>query len=264
MAANGIANALFNSGDLSRADYYYRQARQIFDQTGDLYNLAFIENNLGGIALKQGRLEDALSYYQRSLRILEQLGGSPYVVGVLHMNLGATLVRRGEFGMATDHLDRSLGCFTTADARDFLPELYRHFAAVALGVEDYVLARERGGAALQLARELAMRAEEALSLQILGEIARAQGDLALAEGHLTESLAILEEVRQEYELACARLSLAGVRLRQGRSETAGTLLAQATEIFKRLEARLDLAAAEQLRQEMERHDAAPAPRAGSG
>ena len=142
MAENGLANAYFNFGDWGRAAEYYRRARHVFNQTGDIYTLAFVENNLGGIALNQGRLDDALADYQRSLQILEQIGGSPYVLGALHMNLGATFVRRGELDQARTHLELSQVFYAQADARDFLPELHRHFAAAAFGAADYAQAED--------------------------------------------------------------------------------------------------------------------------
>jgi predicted ATPase/class 3 adenylate cyclase len=246
MAENGLANAYFNFGDWGRAAEYYRRAGQVFNQTGDVYTLAFVENNLGGIALNQGRLDEALADYQRSLHILEQTGGSPYACGALHMNLGATFVRRGDIDQARRHLEVSQAFYAQADARDFLPELHRHFAAAALSEGDYEQARSLAGQALALAQELAMRVEEATSLQLLGEIALARNDAEEAASYLTQALTLLEAVDQEYELARCRLAVARLYHRTGRRAAAQVLWAAAVATFRKLDARLDLQAAADL------------------
>ena len=69
-----------------------------------MYNRSFAENNLGGIALNQGRLDEALDYYHSALEALARIGGSEYVLGALHNNLGATYIRRGEIEAGRDHL----------------------------------------------------------------------------------------------------------------------------------------------------------------
>ncbi|HEX6607276.1 MAG TPA: tetratricopeptide repeat protein [Chloroflexia bacterium] len=243
MAENGLANAYFNFGDWGRATAYYRHAGRVFNQTGDIYTLAFVQNNLGGIALNQGRLDDALADYQRSLQILEQIGGSPYVRGALHMNLGATFVRRGEIAEARAHLELSRAFYAQADARDFLPELHRHFAAAALRGADYDRAVDHANQALALARELAMRVEEATSLHLLGEIALARDDAAGAGSYLTQALPILEDADQEYELARCRITAARLYLATGNPAAAQALWAAAVATFRKLDARLDLQAA---------------------
>jgi predicted ATPase/class 3 adenylate cyclase len=243
MAENGLANAYFNFGDWGRATAYYRHAGRVFNQTGDIYTLAFVQNNLGGIALNQGRLDDALADYQRSLQILEQIGGSPYVRGALHMNLGATYVRRGEIDQARTHLELSRAFYAQADARDFLPELDRHFAAAALCGADYERAVDHARQALTRARELAMRVEEATSLHLLGEIALARDDVAGAAPYLAQALPILEDADQEYELARCRLTVARLYLATGRPAAARALWNEALATFRKLDARLDLQAA---------------------
>jgi class 3 adenylate cyclase/tetratricopeptide (TPR) repeat protein len=243
MAENGLANAYFNFGEWGRATEYYQRAGRVFKQTGDVYTLAFVENNLGGIALNQGRLDESLAAYERSLHILEQIGGSPYARGALHMNLGATFVRRGEPDPARTHLELSRTLYQQADARDFLPELHRHFAAAALSEGDYEQARSLAGQALALAQELAMRVEEATSLQLLGEIALARQDAAGAAPYLTQALTILEDAGQEYELARCRLAVARLYMAGGSRAPAQALWAEAVTTFRKLDARLDLQAA---------------------
>ncbi len=243
---NQIANAYFDTGQWQPADAHYRQARDAFSLLGDVYNQAIANNNLGGIALNQGRLEEALSAYQTALSQMEQIGGSLWALGVVHMNLGAAHVRRGDALTARQHLSAGQDYFERGNIRDFMPELRRHQAEAEQAADDLSKAQEQGEQALGLARELAMRGEEGLSLRVLGEIATAQHRLAEAEKLLLESIAILAPLGDEYEAACSRLSLANAYAAQGKRTEAAAMIDQCVPVFERLEAALDLAAARQL------------------
>jgi class 3 adenylate cyclase/predicted ATPase/Tfp pilus assembly protein PilF len=249
IAQNQLANAYFDTGHWPLADENYRRAREAFDLLGDVYNRSFAENNLGGIALNQGRLVEALNYYHSALEALARIGGSEYVLGVLHNNLGATYIRRGEIEAGRDHLYTSLHYFDRTQSRDFLAELYRHFAEAALAAGDYADAELQGEQALTLARELTMRNEEGNALRVLGEVSAAQQHWSDAEQRLTDSLYALEDVRDAYEAARTRLALARVRCARGQCGEAVNLIDHCVEVFDRLNAQLDLTAAQALQQQ---------------
>ena len=67
LAQNQVATAYFDRSQLKEAGIFYEQARNTFSKTGDIYHRLFVDNNLGGIALKQGRLAEALDFYQQAL-----------------------------------------------------------------------------------------------------------------------------------------------------------------------------------------------------
>jgi tetratricopeptide (TPR) repeat protein len=260
LARNHIANAHFYMGQWREAERHYRQARQIFDQIGDVYNRAFADNNLGGIACNQGRLDEALAFYQEGLRSVEQIGGSLWVLGGFHNNLGMTFIRRGEVDAAYEHLRTSQDYFEQAQARDWLPELYYHFAEAGLLAGDLAKAQAQGEQALSLARELSMRREEGCALRVLGEIATARGQFDKAEGYLDESLSILKSVGDEYEWARSQLCLARLYTCLEREEESQSALERCSEVFQRLGADLDLETACSLRDEIRGVDTAGSER----
>jgi class 3 adenylate cyclase/tetratricopeptide (TPR) repeat protein len=257
IAQNQLANAYFDTGRWQLADENYRHAREAFDLLGDVYNRSFAENNLGGIALNQGRLDDALAYYHSALEALARIGGSEYVLGVLHNNLGATYVRRGEIEAGRDHLYTGLHYFERTQSRDFLPELYRHLAEAALAAGEYAGAETQSQQALALARELTMRTEEGNALRVLGQVRAAQRQWPDAEQLLNNSLYVLEEARDTYEAARTRLALAQIRCEQGRCAEALTAIDQCLEVFSRLNAQLDLTAAQTLREQAQGKNGRP-------
>jgi class 3 adenylate cyclase/predicted ATPase len=249
-ARNQLANAYFNLGQWHEADEHYRVARDLFGTIGNVYNRAFADSNLGGIALNQGRLDDALNSYQQALSGLEQIGGSPYVLGVVRMNLGAVLNRRGDVPAARDHLARSQEYFDQAQSRDFLPELRRHLSTAALLSNDLAEAELWANNALDLARELSMRGEEGIALRALAEVSLAQQKTDAALERVVESVKILHEVKDDYQLARSRLLLAQIYIGQGNRAAASSALNQCIKVFERLEASLDLEAARELKKKL--------------
>ena len=240
LALNHLATAYFDLGQWDKAAAIYKEARAIFDRIGDVYHRLLIDNNLGGIALNQGRLDEARDAYQAALQTLTQMGGSQWVMGALHLNLGATYVRRQEIGTAFDHLVQSEALFAEAEVRDLLPELYRHFARAALLKGDLATASDYGQQALGVGNELAMHSEIGKIERVLGTIAVAQGKTAVAEQHYTQGLRLLEEASEEYELACCQLDLAELYQQQGDGTRSEVLLASCGPTLTRLGARLEL------------------------
>ena len=193
LALNQLANANFDRGNWQAANEHYQAARAMFVETGDVYNRLLVDNNMGGIARNQRRLDAALQYYEAALRSLEQIGGSAYAKGALHMNRGNTQALRGELAAAQADLTESRQLLESAEVRVLLPELTRSEAVLALLQNDTVLAAQKAEQAISLARELNMRSEEGHALRVRGQIATAENAIALAKQNLNDSLAIMRE-----------------------------------------------------------------------
>ena len=252
---NLIGSTHFEMGRWAEAERHFRRAYEIFERLGDAYWSMGMSNNLGYIALNQGRLDEALSCYQSGLELLEKRGGSLYLKGLLHMNLGATLIQRNELDQARHHLRTSLAYSEQTQTRDYLPDLYRYQAEVALLAGALDEAEARGQASLALTRELGMRREEGRALHVLGEVAMARGRGDRAGSYLGESLSIFEQVGDEYEGARSQLFLACLAALGGKGEDGLVALDRCTPIFERLGTKGCAAAAGALREEMARGSA---------
>jgi predicted ATPase len=207
---NQMATALFNLSEWREANGYFSQAREMFEKIGDPYHRAFTDNNLGWIALNQGRLDEALVYLQGGLATLEQVGASPYVKGAFHSNLGLVYMRRGELQQAAAEFDASQALFEQAGARDFLPELNRNRADLALLAGDLPHAEAFARTALELAQTLNIRLEAGHSLRVLGEIAAIEGHFEQALEHYQNSYQIFLEMGEAF--GQARTLIARARL----------------------------------------------------
>lgn len=244
---NLLAMAQALSGQWSLADVHFRRARLLFEQLDDGYHRAFVDNNLGNLALNQGRLDEAVTFYQEALRTLAHLGVAPYAQGTAHMNWGAALIYRGDLAAAHAHLRESEKLFQAAQARDFWPELHRRWAEAALAAGDLTEAAQRGTEALRWARELRIQVEQGCALRVLGETALTQKKGMEAVQLLAQSQTLLEAAGERYELARTQLALARARLAVQQRTEALALLAACEQTFVQLEAQLDLQVVRTLR-----------------
>jgi len=212
----------------------------MFTQIGDTYNLVLVNNNAGGIALKQGRLDDGLGYYQRAVRLLEQIGGTAWVFGTLHMNIGSAHIQRSELDDAESELNQARDYYESSEVKDYLPELYGLYAELALKRNDLNRAETLGQKSIDLAKELKLPVEEGHNLRILGEVAFARKDYEKAGERFESANALVAEAGDEYECAKTQLSLAQLHLAMDEVELARLALDNCVEVFDRLDARMDL------------------------
>jgi tetratricopeptide (TPR) repeat protein len=247
---NLMAQALFDLGRWTDADYHYRRAREVFHQIGDVYNRALGENNIGTVARFQGRLDEAQQFFVEALRSLAQLGGSPYLFAQFNMNLADVFIARGDLAAARRHLAISWDYAAQAHISALLPDFYRLSAEAALLDGALDAARADARQSLDAAKGLGMHGDEGHALRALGEVAAAHGETEQAERDLRDSMAILQEVGQEYGTALSQLALARILVTQDRPNEAQQALDGCIPVFERLEAALDLERARALQEAM--------------
>ena len=243
-----MATANFYTGQWGDAEKQYLRAKEIFRLIGNRYSLAMADNNLGGIALNQGRLDEALVFYQDALRAFERMGESLYVQGALHVNLGHTYILRGQAEAAFEHLQIAGQQFEQVQARDWLPELHRYLAKHALLTGDLAQAEKEAQSALSLAQELSMRNEEGYSLRVLARAEMAGGAYEDAEQHLHASSSILQDLEDEYEWACSELVLAHLYHTRGDTEACEASLDRCEPVLQRLGAQIEIGKIQHLRE----------------
>ncbi len=244
-AHNNLAMAHHHQDAWGLAAEHYRAAMEIVDQIGYAEGQARVATNLGEIYLKQGDLNAAKGQYQAALNVVERLG-MLYGVALLHNNLGAAHVQGGEWDEAAKHLEQSLALFEEIGSEDFLAELFRHRAEVALGQRELGDALTCAEHSLNYAQVNSMRLEEGMTRRVLGRVYMERGELEQAEEALARALEIAQEAHKQHEIALTHLELARLRLQQGLEDEGRELARQAAQVFEELGARLDLEEAERL------------------
>ena len=196
---------------------------------------------LGELRRRQGRLDEAASLFDRS-------GGHPIAT------LGRAAIaldrndRQGAVELAERHLRR-------------LPVKNRTERAAAL--ELLIRARatleqagnlDRARAALDELQNIASGANTAPLLASAslsaGLVANAAGDVEAARRQLEDAVDLFDKSGAPFEAAQARVRLAAVLERLGRTDTALAELDRARDELARLDARLELAAADAIRQRL--------------
>jgi tetratricopeptide (TPR) repeat protein len=260
MALNNLGIACKESGDWTAAMDYYQRAVELEERLGNVHGVAKVTNNLGNVLLWQGSLGEAAQAYRRSLKIWEAIS-FPIGVALAWSNMSEVCIERHEWEAALDYLGRSERRLRGIGSDLFLPEVYRRQALVNLNVGQLEEARELVDRSLTLADKLDMTLEKGISLRVSGQIHLARGARAEAEAALRQSLEILRERGNQYQMGQTMYQLgrlyraaadAGDRAasaRAGAAQAGATkaeqVLGEAKEIFERLGAERALARVEE-------------------
>lgn len=239
-----LANSLSDLGDWERAGQAFYKSLAIKEKIGDILYQGVITNNLANIHLYRGELAIALDLLKQSLSVWKRVGAT-LLQAVTLSNLAQVHLNRQNLAEAEQYLQHSQAIFTEVNSEDFLPELERRWGEFYLltGNPDEALAHTRRS--LDLAVKNEARLEEGMSARMLGRVQLARGAHQSAEEALRHSLAILNELNSEYEIARTRLDLARL-LRQKDPTGAMSHWRSATQTFEKLGAAADLAEARNL------------------
>ena len=196
---------------------------------------------LGELRRRQGRVDEAASLFERS-------GGHPIaLLGRAAMALDQSDGRQAA-ELAERHL-RRLPAKNRTERAAALELLIRAHAAPGRDGD-----RDRAGAALHELRTIAAAATTspllASASQAAGLMALAAGDLDVARRELEDAVDLFEKSAAPFEASRARVDLACVLERLGRTDAALIEVDRALEVLLRLAARGEVAAAEVVRERL--------------
>ncbi|MBN2392716.1 MAG: tetratricopeptide repeat protein [Anaerolineae bacterium] len=236
---------LYYQTDLARSTAYFTQVLKTMQRLGNVWQEAVAYLNLGGVHFVQGNHEQAIDYYKRSLVMQERLGNNLGIANC-HINLGEVYRAEGDLDQAIKNLERGLNIAREIRASDAEAECLRQLAEcyVEIGAPERALtACEK---ALSYAETMGNRQEEAAIYRVLGKAHTEMQNLPGAWSSLEQSIAILRELEQEFDLGTALFDYAHVLKEADKLDLARTALTEALTLFERL----------QLPQEQERVHAA--------
>ena len=238
-ALNNLGTARWLLGGWQEAIDCWRRGIALAEKIGEVNSVAIMTHNLANILLEQGHLGAAVRAYERSRDIWETTG-FPFGVAASWSGLGKAYAECGEWEKALDCLNRSKRQFKEIESDLFLPEVYRRQALVHLNTGQLDVARQLVDKSLALATELDMALERGMSLRVSGQIGVTRESWEEAEGTLRESLEILREQGNQYQMAETLYQLGRLyRAEADAGDRAGAakaefVLAKAREIFEGL------------------------------
>ena len=184
----------------------------------------------GQLARTQGDYAAARASLEESLALYRALDDAR---GTAHALLWTGFVARvqEEYGAARTLLNEGLALACAIGETGVTAATLHHLGMIAADVqEDSAGARSLLEESLALYQMLGLRRNIALVLLSLGDLARADGHLAAADGLVHESLAIMAEVGENLEIPWALDTVAHLAMDEGQAERAVRLAGAAARL----------------------------------
>ncbi|GAB4195966.1 MAG: hypothetical protein OHK0022_13080 [Roseiflexaceae bacterium] len=216
-------------GSYARAEMLYGEALALAQELRHTQGEAKTRNNLGSLLSRQDRFADALAHFERAGELFSRIGNRSMSASV-RVNQALACNLSGEPALALRHAEAALELF------DQLGQPYGR-AVASQNMAEAHLALGHLDAAEQAARRVLAEEEPSTmpdGLRVLGEVALARGELAVAEELLDQSRRLAEQNQDPYLAAYAWRALGQVRQTQRRPDAARVAFAAAVELFGEL------------------------------
>jgi class 3 adenylate cyclase/tetratricopeptide (TPR) repeat protein len=216
--AGDSACDLFSNAE---AASHYRHARELAAD-GDAAVLARIDEKLGGVSLRLGRVNQAIEVWQECL---EYHRGQEVLdrVADLHRKIGYALSQKGDRAAAIEHYQKGINLLKDGQPRIELVRLYEEAAWLYLHTGDNMLAIYASEKALRLAERLGEDRAASRAHGIFGRVFGRIGDNEKARENLERAVDLARGAEPgETILALAAL---GRHLETAEADAAGALAA---------------------------------------
>lgn len=236
-ALNVRAGMAVERGDLEAARETFKQALAMGGVQSELR--ARIEQNLGVLANVQGQHDDALRHYTSSLEAYQRAGNDHGCALAFH-NLGMISADQELWSEADHYFGQSLAIAKKlGDLRLEALCLLNH-AEVHAARQQFDEAKRGAEAALAIFDQLGAQLDKADAYRVIGSVFRETGRPALAESRLRAAIELAITTSSVLSQAEASRELALLYQVMGRNQEALSLLNTAHNLFRRLDARMEL------------------------
>ncbi|MFD7934071.1 tetratricopeptide repeat protein [Streptomyces sp. NPDC059755] len=217
------ANRQMTAGQLDQADHTYQAIlnaqQQLPGTPQQRTHLAVTYHQLGMVASRRGRLEEAEGWYRQSLAIKEDLNNQPGMASSYHQ-LGIIAEARGRLEEAKDWCRQSLAIKEDLNNQPGMALTYHLLGIVAQDQVRLEEAEDWYRKSLTIHEDLNNEPGMAMIYHQLGMVAQDQGRLEEAEDWYRQSLTIEEDRNNRPNMASSYHQLGMVAQDQGRLEEA--------------------------------------------
>jgi two-component system, LytTR family, sensor kinase len=190
-----LARLCYNltNSDPDSALYYGEQALGLALRINDAKGIADAHNNLGYLAINQGRLNEAAARLDSALRLFTRIG-KPSYLAVVRSNMGWLAERKGDrVGMLREFQEALKHAEAAQDTGHIAVILY-NIGTTYNKMEEFDRARDMLERALALERTLERPEKQAICLMSIGNTYRSQGNAQRAKDYYARSGPIFERI----------------------------------------------------------------------
>lgn len=238
-------------GDTAQARQHLKRALAVFEKANDIERMSTILMDLGILSNIAGDWEEALSNYQRALPEFEK-AGSIHRLAELHHNMAMTLLAKRDYRSAVSQFDESL---TYANQLDYQPLqglalLGKATAYARMG--DHPLAMAFANRALNIFRQTRDHLSVADSYKVKAIVQRELNNLDVAELYLQTSIRLNQQYENALNLGESYFELGLLHSARNQPQKASEALRRSAALFKRVGARHELTAAQQMMMQLKK------------
>jgi tetratricopeptide (TPR) repeat protein len=231
-----LGGVCLKQGQLTESIRFFEKSTAIMKVLGDRSNYANTLSTIGSVMAQQGKYEEAMRRCKIALQIREEafahkeagelpIGYGLTVLGVIYLNAGNVLDAEICFKRAFDIYSRE-------NYKAGIATIYNHFGHVELSRGNQDEARRWFLEGEQASTDIDI-GQYTNSLNKLGRICLAQGQMQEALSYLHRALESAKQVPDYVQLAESLIDLARVREKMNQKEETESLLQQAEKIVER-------------------------------
>jgi class 3 adenylate cyclase/tetratricopeptide (TPR) repeat protein len=231
-----VAWSLAEMGRFAEGAGVGEEAMRLAEEAEQPFGLGSALMAVGLLSRRQGALHTAIHILERGLRLC-QSANIPFYFPVIASSLGATYALAGRVAEALPLLDQILEHIVTGSLTPYRPLLHTELSEAYLLVGRVDEARALAERLLDLSRTHTGHGYQAHAYRLLGDIAthRDPPDIAQAEAHYCQALALAEELGMRPLQAHCHRGLGTLYARMGRSEQARSALSAALDLYRTME-----------------------------
>jgi len=218
-ATMGLANNLYQHGDLSGSRQLNEQALAVFREVGSQRNTATCLVDIAIGLYDQGDLAGAQKLYEEALSIQGDVGDKDSQANTLN-SIANVLADKGDQAGAKAKYEEALAAFRDTGSQFEIAMTMGNIGELYLDEGDLPEAKKMFEQALEIKRNLHNRHSEAFTLSALGDLLFYEGDIGAAKKAHEDALAIRTQLGEKGTAAQDSLALARLKLEEGHPEEA--------------------------------------------
>jgi eukaryotic-like serine/threonine-protein kinase len=218
-ATMGLANNLYQHGDINGSRRLNEQALAVFREVGSQRNTATCLVDIAIGLYDQGDLAGAQKLYEEALRIQREIGDKDSQANTLN-SIANVLADKGDQAGAKAKYEEALAGFRETGSQFQIAMTMSNIGELYLDEGDLTEAKKMFEQALEIKRNLHNRHSEAYTLSALGDLLLYEGDIPAARKAHEDALAIRTQLGEKGTAAEDSLALARLTLEDGHPEEA--------------------------------------------